>query len=76
MKEEVEEEVWQVDRFGQCVEVLECHIKWVGLYSGEWGFSEGFGKGCGMIKGSFQNMNQLMGYSILELIETRGRRTS
>lgn len=76
MKEEVEEEARQVDRFGQHVEVLACHTKWVGLYSGEWGFLEGFDKGSGVIKGSFESMNPLMGYSILELLETRGRRTS
>lgn len=42
VKQEVGEEVGQVRRRRQCVEVLERPTRWVGFYPRDWGFPEGF----------------------------------
>lgn len=41
VKEEVGGQAGQVGRFGQRVEILGCHTRWVGLCPGKEGFLEG-----------------------------------
>lgn len=72
-EEEVGEEVEQVGRFGQCEDATHGGCDCTPDTGASW---KVFEKGNGMANRSSEDMNLLMGYSVVELKEVRGRKTS
>lgn len=72
-EEEVGGEVEQVGRLGQCEDTMPGGCDCILDNGDSW---KVFEKGNGMMKRSSENINLLMGCSVLELREVRGRKTS
>lgn len=67
------EEVEQVGILGQCEDAMPGGCDCIPDTGDSW---KVFEKGNGMMNRSSENMNLLMGCSVLELREVRGRKTS